>query len=74
MKFKSDRDSIPLLKNKTSYQDFSKKTSQKALYKNAPFGSPQFLFSFLALRQPLSVICGNSKTRTLTISFYHFPG
>lgn len=74
MKFNSDRDSILLLKNKKQLGHFKENLWESSLYNNAPFGSPQFLFSFLALRQPLSVICGNSKTHTLTVSFYHFPG
>lgn len=30
---------------------------------NSPFGSPQFLFSSLALQRLLSVICGNQKNK-----------
>lgn len=48
-------------------------SGENAAYDIAPFGSPQFLFSFPALRPLLSVICGNSKTCTVTISFYHIP-
>lgn len=46
---------------------------QQLRYDIAPFGSPQFLFSFPALQPLLSVICGNSKTCTVTISFYRIP-
>lgn len=70
----------PFSKNKTCVMamDVIKQNPPALLFENAahdiaPFGSPQFLFSFPALRPLLSVICGNSKTCTVTISFYHIP-
>lgn len=49
-------------------------SSGNTAYNITPFGSPQFLSSFPALRSLLSVICGNSKTRTQSQSaFPAFP-
>lgn len=47
--------------------------SRDQIHDSPPFGSPQFLFSFLALQPLLSVICGNSKTCTVIISFFLIP-
>ena len=41
--------------------------------RSPPFGFPRFLFSSPALWSLLSVICGNSKACTVTISFFQPP-
>ena len=47
--------------------------SESAKERGTPFGFPRFLFSSPALWSLLSVICGNSKACTVTISFFNPP-